>query len=169
MTRLIDELKSNCCRECTRCFGSVFAWNLDSTNKTICIYIYQPNLYTSVDALGDPYIRVFEGELVVKTFIAEITGDRQVYVVPDENLDLSTVGVQVYDNINSDNFTSYFSANATSGGNTITSVTADTALYLPLETYNGYWEFNFGVLGITGKNPVNGEVIRITYLRTNVL
>ena len=129
----------------------------------------QPNLYTFVDALGDPYIRVFEGELVVKTFIAEITGDRQVYVVPDENLDLSTVGVQVYDNINSDNFTSYFSANATSGGNAITSVTADTALYLPLETYNGYWEFNFGVLGITGKNPVNGEVIRITYLRTNGL
>jgi len=129
----------------------------------------QPNLYTFVNALGEPYIRVYEGELVVKTFIAEITGDRQVYVVPDENLDLSTVGVQVYDNINSDNFTTYFSANATSGGNAITSITADTALYLPLETYNGYWEFNFGVLGITGKNPVNGEVIRISYLRTNGL
>lgn len=129
----------------------------------------QPNLYTFVDALGDPYIRVYEGELIVKTFIAEITGDRQVYVVPDENLDLSTVGVQVYDNINSDNFTSYFSANATSGGNATTSVTADTALYLPLETYNGYWEFNFGVEGVTGKNPVNGEVIRITYLKTNGL
>jgi hypothetical protein len=129
----------------------------------------QPNLYTFVDALGDPYIRVYEGELTVKTFIAEITGDRQVYVVPDENLDLSTVGVQVYDNINSDNFTSYFSANVTSGGNATTSVTADTALYLPLETYNGYWEFNFGVEGVTGKNPTNGEVIRITYLKTNGL
>ena len=129
----------------------------------------QPNLYTFVDALGDPYIRVYEGELIVKTFIAEITGDRQVYVVPDENLDLSTVGVQVYDNINSDNFTSYFSANVTSGGNATTSVTADTALYLPLETYNGYWEFNFGVEGVTGKNPTNGDVIRITYLKTNGL
>ena len=129
----------------------------------------QPNLYTFVDALGQPYVRVFEGELVVKTFIAEITGDRQVYVVPDPDLDLSTVAVQVYDNINTDNFTSYFSANATSGGNAITSITADTALYLPLETYNGYWEFNFGVLGVTGKNPVNGEVIRVTYLRTNGL
>lgn len=157
--------------------GTQFTTTVDGTQYTFRTLVehtaypnpLQPSLYTFVDALGDPYIRVFEGELVVKTFIAEITGDRQVYVVPDENLDLSTVGVQVYDNINSDNFTSYFSANATSGGNAITSVTADTALYLPLETYNGYWEFNFGVLGITGKNPVNGEVIRITYLRTNGL
>lgn len=126
-------------------------------------------LYTFVDAVGSPYITVFEGDLTVKTFLAEPQADRQVYVVPDENLDLSTVAVQVYDNINSDNFTSYFSANATSGGNVISSVDANTALYLPLETYNGYWEFNFGVGGIAGKNPQRGEVIRITYLSTNGL
>ena len=157
--------------------GTQFASTVDGvsyTFRTLLEYTafpnpVQPNLYTFVDALGQPYVRVFEGELVVKTFIAEITGDRQVYVVPDPNLDLSTVAVQVYDNANTDNFTSYFSANATSGGNAITSITADTALYLPLETYNGYWEFNFGVLGVTGKNPVNGEVIRVTYLRTNGL
>ena len=76
-------------------------------------------LYTFVDAVGSPYITVFEGDLTVKTFLAEPQADRQVYVVPDENLDLSTVAVQVYDNINSDNFTTYFSANATSGGNVI--------------------------------------------------
>jgi len=157
--------------------GTEFTSTVDGTQytfRTLLEYTaypnpLQPNLYTFVDALGDPYITVYEGVQTVKTFIAEITGDRQVYVVPDENLDLSTVAVQVYDNINTDNFTNYFSANATSGGNAITSITADTALYLPLETYNGYWEFNFGVLGITGKNPVNGEVIRITYLRTNGL
>lgn len=126
-------------------------------------------LYTFVDAIGSPYITVFEGDLTVKTFLAEPQADRQVYVVPDENLDLSTVAVQVYDNINSDNFTTYFSANATSGGNVVSSVDANTALYLPLETYNGYWEFNFGVGGIAGKNPQRGEVIRITYLSTNGL
>jgi hypothetical protein len=126
-------------------------------------------IYTFVDELGNPYITVFEGELTVKTFIAEITGDRQVYVVPDQDLDLTTVGVQVYDDINSDNFTTYFSANATTGGNIIATVTATTALYLPLETYNGYWEFNFGVAGQTGVNPTTGQVIRITYLRTNGL
>ena len=126
-------------------------------------------IYTFVDQLGNPYITVFEGELTVKTFIAEITGDRQVYVVPDQDLDLTTVGVQVYDDINSDNFTTYFSANATTSGNIIATVSSTTALYLPLETYNGYWEFNFGVGGVTGVNPTNGQVIRITYLRTNGL
>lgn len=126
-------------------------------------------IYTFVDQLGNPYITVFEGELTVKTFIAEITGDRQVYVVPDADLDLGTVGVQVYDDINSDNFTTYFSANATTSGNIIATVSSTTALYLPLETYNGYWEFNFGVGGVTGVNPTNGQVIRITYLRTNGL
>tara|TARA_R100000353_G_scaffold49104_1_gene38906 strand:- start:4430 stop:6313 length:1884 start_codon:yes stop_codon:yes gene_type:complete len=126
-------------------------------------------IYTFVDQLGNPYITVFEGELTVKTFIAEITGDRQVYVVPDQDLDLGTVGVQVYDDVNSDNFTTYFSANATTSGNIIATVSSTTALYLPLETYNGYWEFNFGVGGVTGVNPTNGQVIRITYLRTNGL
>lgn len=126
-------------------------------------------LYTFVDAIGSPYITVFEGDLTVKTFLADPQADRQVYVIPDENLDLSTVAVQVYDDINSDNFTTYFSGNATSGGNVISTLDANTALYLPLETYNGYWEFNFGVGGIAGKNPQRGEVIRITYLSTNGL
>ena len=156
--------------------GTTFTTQVDGvsyTFRTLIDYIgYDTTgsgIYTFVDELGNPYITVLEGELTVKTFIAEITGDRQVYVVPDPNLDLTTVGVQVYDDINSDTFTTYFSANATTGGNIINTVSSTTALYLPLETYNGYWEFNFGVGGITGVNPENGQAIRITYLRTNGL
>lgn len=124
-------------------------------------------IYTFVDPLEQPVVTVLEGELTVKTFIAEPGTDRQVYVVPDPNLDLSTVAVQVYDDINSDTFTSYFSANATSGGQIISTIDETTALYLPLETYNGYWEFNFAIGGLTGNNPTEGQVIRVTYLKTN--
>jgi hypothetical protein len=124
-------------------------------------------IYTFVDPLGTPAVTVLEGAVTVKTFIAEPGTDRQVYVVPDQNLDLSTVAVQVYDDINSDTFTSYFSANATSGGQVISSIDENTALYLPLETYNGYWEFNFAIGGLTGNNPQEGQVIRVTYLKTN--
>jgi len=124
-------------------------------------------IYTFVDPLGRPEVTVLEGEVTVKTFIAEPSNDRQVYVVPDQDLDLSTVAVQVYDDINSDNFTSYFSANATSGGQIISTISEDTALYLPLETYNGYWEINFAIGGLTGNNPTEGQVIRVTYLKTN--
>ena len=74
-------------------------------------------------------------------------------------MDLTTVGVQVYEDINSDTFTTYFSSNATTSGNVINTISASTALYLPLETYNGYWEFNFGVGGVTGINPENGQAI----------
>lgn len=153
--------------------GTAFTTEVEGvtyTFRTLIEYTAVNNgqgLYTFVDAIGNPYITVYEGDLTVKTFLADPQADRQVYVVPDENLDLSTVAVQVYDDINSDNFTTYFSANATSGGNVIATVDANTALYLPLETYNGYWEFNFGVGGIAGKNPQLGEVIRITYLSTN--
>ena len=156
--------------------GTTFTTQVDGqsyTFRTLIDYIgYDTTgsgIYTFVDQLGNPYITVLEGDLTVKTFIAEITGDRQVYVVPDPNLDLTTVGVQVYEDINSDTFTTYFSANATTSGNIIATVSSTTALYLPLETYNGYWEFNFGVGGVTGVNPTNGQVIRITYLRTNGL
>ena len=155
--------------------GTAFTTEVEGvtyTFRTLIDYTAANNgqgLYTFVDAIGNPYITVYEGDLTVKTFLADPQADRQVYIIPDENLDLSTVAVQVYDDINSDNFTTYFSANATSGGNVISSVDANTALYLPLETYNGYWEFNFGVGGIAGKNPKRGEVIRITYLSTNGL
>ncbi len=156
--------------------GTAFTASVDGvtyTFRTLVDYIgYDTTgsgIYTFVDQLGNPYITVLEGSLTVKTFIAEITGDRQVYVVPDADLDLTTVGVQVYEDINSDTFTTYFSSNATTSGNVINTISASTALYLPLETYNGYWEFNFGVGGVTGINPENGQAIRITYLRTSGL
>lgn len=118
-------------------------------------------IYTFVDPLGTATVTVLEGAISVKTFIAEPGTDRQVYVVPDQDLDLSTVAVQVYDDLNSDTFTSYFSANATSGGQIISTIDENTALYLPLETYNGYWEFNFAIGGLTGNNPTEGQVIRV--------
>lgn len=124
-------------------------------------------IYTFVDPLGNPTVTVLEGAISVKTFIAEPGTDRQVYVVPDQDLDLSTVAVQVYDDLNSDTFTSYFSANATSGGQIISTIDENTALYLPLETYNGYWEINFAIGGLTGNNPTEGQIIRVTYLKTN--
>ena len=123
-------------------------------------------IYTFEDPLGNQNVMVLQGDISVKTFIAEPGTDRQVYVVPDTELDLSTVAVQVYDDINSDNFTSYFSANATSGGQVISTIDENTALYLPLETYNGFWEFNFAIGGLTGNNPTEGQIIRITYLKT---
>lgn len=144
---------------------------IEYTFRTLIDYIgYDTTgsgIYTFVDPLGTPTVTVLEGAISVKTFIAEPGTDRQVYVVPDQDLDLSTVAVQVYDDLNSDTFTSYFSANATSGGQIISTIDENTALYLPLETYNGYWEFNFAIGGLTGNNPTEGQVIRVTYLKTN--
>ena len=144
---------------------------VEYTFRTLIDYIgydrSSTGIYTFEDPLGNQSVTVLEGAITVKTFIAEPGTDRQVYVVPDPDLDLSTVAVQVYDDINSDTFTSYFSANATSGGQIISSITEDTALYLPLETYNGYWEINFAIGGLTGNNPTEGQVIRVTYLKTN--
>lgn len=144
---------------------------VEYTYRTLIDYIgYDTTgsgIYTFVDPLGNPTVTVLEGAISVKTFIAEPGTDRQVYVVPDQDLDLSTVAVQVYDDLNSDTFTSYFSANATSGGQIISTIDENTALYLPLETYNGYWEINFAIGGLTGNNPTEGQVIRVTYLKTN--
>lgn len=154
--------------------GTSFTANVEGveyTYRTLIDYVgYDTTgsgIYTFVDPLGNPTVTVLEGAITVKTFIAEPGTDRQVYVVPDPDLDLSTVAVQVYDDINSDTFTSYFSANATSGGQIISAINEDTALYLPLETYNGYWEINFAIGGLTGNNPTEGQIIRVTYLKTN--
>jgi hypothetical protein len=48
-----------------------------------------------------------------------------------------------------------------------TGITADTRLFVPLETYNGYYEINFGDGSVTGAAPEVGNVVRATYLSTN--
>ena len=53
-------------------------------------------VYNFVDINGSTTLNAFEGEIVTKTFYVGPKTERQVYVVPDENIDTTTAIVKVF-------------------------------------------------------------------------
>lgn len=117
-------------------------------------------IYTFVDDDDNLAIPVKEGVEKVKTFLVDTSLERQIYVIPDSTMDLSTLRVRVFNDAADTVGRSYLSPTELVGFG------ADTRLYLPLETYNGFYELNFGDGTITGQAPQVGDIIRATYLST---
>ena len=117
-------------------------------------------IYTFADDDGNLAIPVKEGVEKVKTFLVDISLERQIYVIPDTSMDLSTLKVRVFNDAADTVGVSYLTPVE------LTGFDADTKLYLPLETYNGFYELNFGDGTITGDAPDVGNIIRATYLST---
>ena len=120
-------------------------------------------IYTFLDENGNLAIPIREGVPRTKTFLVETALDRQIYVIPDDTLDLSTLKVRVFQDGADTEGVSYSSL-----GLVTTPLTADTKIVVPLETYNGYYELNFGAQnGNLGDAPAPGNIIRATYNSTS--
>ena len=123
------------------------------------IYTFRP--FENED---DPVI-VYEGEERSLQYPVDGTANA-VYVVPDENIDISTAIVKLYDTISNAKsinssykvFTDVFSA---------TTIDAASRLYILRESPNRFYELTFGDNNSLGETPVAGNVIDINYLRTS--
>lgn len=118
-------------------------------------------IYTFEDEEGNLAIPIKEGVEKTKTFLVNTALERQIYVIPDTSLDLTTLKVRVYEDEGDTAGVSYLPPAQ------ITGFGEDTRLYLPLETYNGFYELNFGDGTITGAAPLPGNIIRARYISSN--
>ena len=108
---------------------------------------------------------VYEGEERSLQFPVDGTAN-SVYVIPDENIDISTAIVKLYDTISNAKstssayrfFTDVFSA---------TTIDIASRLYILRESPNKFYELTFGDNNSLGETPVAGNVIDINYLRTS--
>jgi|TARA_B110000483_G_scaffold171698_2_gene203176 hypothetical protein len=117
-------------------------------------------LYRFLNANGQTSIIVYEGTLKTKTFYVGETGERQLYIIPDNTIDTSTATVKVFANSSTDDFTSYTPlAKAVR-------VSSISQFYQITETPNGFYELNFGDGVSFGKSPSTGNIIQIEYLST---
>ncbi len=117
-------------------------------------------LYTFKDANGTAGIVAFEGTLITKTFFVGQKTDRQVYIIPDADIDTNSTVVTVFNSPTSDQSEEY-----TPLSRAIT-VNAKSTYYTIREAPNGTYELNFGD-GVTfGKSPEAGSKIVVTYSRT---
>lgn len=112
----------------------------------------------------DP-VTVIEGELRELEYVVDAT-ENAVYVIPDQNIDLSTAIVKIYDNQSI--------AKSKQGAyslytNIFEAVTIDamSRLYILRESPNRFYELTFGSNNSLGQTPVAGNVININYLRSS--
>ena len=110
---------------------------------------------------GSTSIPIKEGSLKTKTFFVGETNEDQVYVIPDVNMDTSTMKVDVFDTSTSSSFNSFVNIN-----NTVR-VDSTSRVYIVREIPNGYYEVIFSDGNTLGIAPKAGNKIVITYLSSN--
>lgn len=137
--------------------------NISYSFQTLESYIGYNNgsgVYTFETSGGSTDIQITEGNLKTKTFLVGDTTDDQVYVIPDETVDTSTLNVLVYDTTTSSSFETYIDVNRA------VRINADSTIYIVREAPNGYFELSFSNGNVLGKAPVAGNKIVVTYLST---
>ena len=118
-------------------------------------------LYTFKNDEGEEEIIAYEGEVVTKTFYVGESGEYQIYIIPDEEIDTSTAKVFVYDTTTSSSYTEY-----TSMSEAIT-VNSNSTYYRLKEAPNGQFELSFGDGVVFGKTPPVGGKVVVRYIRAS--
>lgn len=126
-------------------------------------YIFRTTANVGAPKIDNTYtfdVEVKEGEPKVRTFVVGADDDDQVFVIPDENLDTSTVVVKVFDNFTTANYTPYIDVNKA------LTIDENSTVYMLREVAKGHYELFFGDGNVLGKAPVAGNKIRVEYIST---
>lgn len=114
--------------------------------------------YTFTTSTGSTSLAIVEGTLKTKTFIIGEESEEQVFVIPDELVDTSTLTVKVYDTPSSPNFVSYVDQTK------VARIDADTRVFIIREAPNGYYEVVFSNGNVLGRRPLAGNKVIIEYI-----
>ena len=118
--------------------------------------------YAFLTSAGSDEITIVEGTRKTKTFLVGDTSDQQVYVIPDDTIDTTTLVVKVYEStLNLEDYVTYTNINSA------VRIEANSTHYQIKEVPNGYYEIIFGDGSTLGSAPESGNKIEITYLSNN--
>ena len=117
--------------------------------------------YVFTNNTGTPFVDIYEGELVFKTFIVDLNSEDPIFVIPDTDIDTKTVQVRVYESPDTTRYENYTPLSEA------IILDSESTFFDIKESPNGFFELNFGD-GITfGKTPVPGNKVVVTYLSTS--
>jgi hypothetical protein len=137
------------------------------TNRTELRGVAENSNYTFSPASNpDEPVFVYEGEERTQDFIVGNAKD-VVYVIPDQDIDISTAIVRVFE----DQFSSSVDGGSEYAVYTnlvdATTINASSRLYVLRESPNGFYELSFGNGTSLGLAPSPGNVVSVNYLRTS--
>ncbi len=103
---------------------------------------------------------VYEGTKIDSKFTVDTTDYNQRFILMNNNIDSTTIRVEVQENPTEESTSFYRQAD------NIVELTKDDRTYWLEEIDRGYYELTFGD-GLFGKELVNGAIINISYVVTN--
>ena len=110
-------------------------------------------------------VEIFEGKYVTNTITVK-TDEKQVYEIPNKNIDTSTLKVTIRENINSTVFEEYHLNKLLTDFNSDSSLYADANYFFLQEGQDEKFEIYFGD-NILGKKLNPGNIIEINYIVTS--
>jgi len=102
-------------------------------------------------------IPIYEGNYLTKTFKVDTSQPNERYILPNANIDTSSIRVEVSDDEGILTYNAYTN---------IFDVNSESRLFLVQEVDDEKYQIMFGD-NILGKKPKNGSVITVTYIVTN--
>ena len=106
-------------------------------------------------------LNIYEGQLVTYVFNhTENSNPKQIFTLPDTNIDTTTIKVAVSPSSSNTQTTTYTKVTD------VLDVTANSAVYFLQEAREGDYQIYFGN-DIVGKKLADGSVVSVTYLITN--
>jgi len=139
--------------------GTKFTTTVDNDS-----YTYVTNSDNTITPTDGVYtfsnIDIYEGTRVTFEYTVDSTNEEQRFVIPNNNVDITTLGVLVQNSISDTTSFTYAKASSQIG------VTATSKVYFIQEIEDGKFEIYFGD-GVTGVKPSNGNIVKLTYIVTN--
>ena len=103
-------------------------------------------------------VEITQGETKSTEYIFDVNTSEK-FIIPEVNVDTSTIEVNIYDSVGSTSYTTFVLAKD------INQITATSPVYYLNESFDGRYEITFGD-GVLGQALVNGNLIEIKYLIT---
>ena len=105
-------------------------------------------------------IDIHEGSWVTTKYTVNTTDADQRFILNNDNVDISTLLVQVVNSSSDSTTTTYTKAN------NLVEVKSTTTAYFVQETIEGEWEVYFGD-GVVGQALIDGNIVNLSYVVTN--
>ena len=138
--------------------GIIGNGNVDSINYVFSIP--EQVTGTALDGVADGQIEVFQGQFLSNSFVIDDSQPNQRFILPNDGIDTSTIRVNVRENASSTTIEEFALVD------NILGITSTSKIYLIQETTDEKYEVLFGD-GIFGKKLANGNVVDVTYIKTN--
>ena len=142
--------------------GYAFSTTIDGVTYqfvNITERIIQPSagIYVFGSTVGIP---VYEGSWVTTRFTVNTSDADQKFILPNDNVDMSSLQVQVQTSASDTTTTAYTKATS------LVNITSTTTAYFCQETVNDEWEVYFGD-GVIGNALIDGNIVILKYVVSN--